>query len=277
MRSVIVKSCLPRFRQTVKGPNLMIGADLQRAYYAETAYKYDEIHKHDHDAHGLGLAYMMAMIEFLGVGSVLDIGSGTGFVLLKLKEKMPDIRTVGVEPSPALRAIGYGKGLTETELVDGDAMNLAFLDNSFDLVCEFSALHHISRPGLAISEMLRVAKNAIFVSDTNNFGQGGKFSRYLKQGINALGLWPAANWFKTRGRGYTFSDGDGITYSYSVFTNYKQISKACKSVYLLNTSSSAPNPYRTSSHIALLGIVRPKDTRAKDEAMSEAAAKSWRA
>jgi len=237
--------------------------EIQRAYYAETAHKYDDIHKHDRDEHGLGLAYMMAMIEFFGISSVLDVGSGTGFALLKLKEKMPHIRAVGVEPSPAQRVIGYSKGLSETELVDGDAMRLAFADGSFDLVCEFGALHHMPRPEMAISEMLRVARKAIFVCDSNNFGQGGKFSRFLKQAINAFGLWPAANLIKTKGKGYTLSAGDGVMYSYSVFTNYKQISKRCASVYLLNTANSAPNLYRTSSGVALLGIVRPKNGSVK--------------
>jgi ubiquinone/menaquinone biosynthesis C-methylase UbiE len=232
--------------------------EIQQAYYLETADKYDEMHNQDRDEHGLGLAYMVAMIEFFGIGSVLDVGSGTGFTLLKLKEKLPHIRAVGVEPSTAQRAIGYGKGLSDTELVDGDATRLGFADGSFDLVCEFGVLHHIPRPELAISEMFRVAKKAVFISDSNNFGQGGKFSRFLKQAINALGLWSAANLIKTRGRGYTFSAGDGVSYSYSVFSNYKQISKHCSSVYLLNTGNSAPNLYRTSSHVALLGIVRAK-------------------
>jgi ubiquinone/menaquinone biosynthesis C-methylase UbiE len=160
--------------------------EIQQAYYADTAQEYDIIHNHDRDEHGLGVAYLMAMIEFFGIGSVLDVGSGTGFALLKLKEKMPQLRAVGVEPSPAQRAIGYGKGLSESELVDGNAMELAFPDGSFDLVCEFGVLHHIPRPELAISEMLRVASKAIFICDANNFGQGGKFFRLLKQAINAL-------------------------------------------------------------------------------------------
>jgi ubiquinone/menaquinone biosynthesis C-methylase UbiE len=231
--------------------------EIQRAYYADTAQEYDEIHNHDRDEHGLGLAHLMAMIEFFGIGSVLDVGAGTGFALRKLKEKLPHIRSVGVEPSPAQRAVGYGKGLSKIELVDGDAMRLAFPSGSFDLVCEFGVLHHIPRPELAISEMLRVASKAIFVCDSNNFGQGGKFSRLLKQTINALGLWPAANLIKTRGRGYNLSAGDGVSYSYSVFTNYNQISKRCTSVYLFNTLKSGPNLYRTSPHVALLGIVRP--------------------
>jgi tRNA1(Val) A37 N6-methylase TrmN6 len=77
--------------------------EIQRAYYDETAHKYDDIHQHDRDEHGLGLACMMAMIEFFAIGSVLDVGSGTGFALLKLREKMPHIRSVSIEPSPAQR------------------------------------------------------------------------------------------------------------------------------------------------------------------------------
>ena len=207
---------------------------------------------------GLAFAYMMAMIDFFGIGSVLDVGSGTGFALLKLKEKMPHIRTIGVEPSAAQRAIGYSKGLTTAELVDGDATKLAFPDDSFDLVCEFGALHHMPRPELAIAEMLRIARKAIFVCDGNNFGQGGTISRFLKQVINSLGLWPAANLIKTKGRGYTLSDGDGVMYSYSVFTNYKQIMKTCETVHLMNTMKSEPNMYRTSPGVALLGIIHRK-------------------
>jgi hypothetical protein len=119
-------------------------------------------------------------------------------------------------------------------------------------------LHHMPSPGLAIAEMIRVARKAIFLCDSNNFGQGGKFSRYLKHAINALGLWPVANLVKTKGRGYTFSDGDGVMYSYSVFANYKQISKCCESVYLLSTTNGGPNLYRTAPHVALLGTIRPK-------------------
>jgi ubiquinone/menaquinone biosynthesis C-methylase UbiE len=259
MHGATVTNCWPDFRPVAGRSEVSRSAvDVQRAYYVETSHKYDEIHQHDRDEHGLAFAYMTAMMDFLGIGSVLDVGSGTGFALLKLKEKMPHVRAVGVEPAPAQRAVGYCKGLSEAELVDGDAMRLAFADGSFDLVCEFGALHHIPRPELAISEMLRVARKAIFVCDTNNFGQGPKFSRWLKQAINAVGLWPVANLLKTKGKGYTLSDGDGVMYSYSVFTNYRQISNGCVSVHLFNVSGGEPNLYRTSSHVALFGVVRSK-------------------
>ena len=92
-----------------------------------------------------------------------------------------------------------------------------------------SALYIMPRPELAIAEMLRIARKAIFVCDGNNFGQGGTLSRFLKQVINSLGLWPAANLMKT-----------------------------CETVHLMNTMKSEPNMYRTSPHIALLRIIHRK-------------------
>ena len=105
-----------------------------------------------------------------------------------------------------------------------------------------------------VGEMLRVARTAILISDRNNFGQGTPWVRAIKQAINAAGLWPLANFVKTRGKGYSITEGDGLAYSYSVFSDYDQIRAACKSVHVLNTLDAGVNPYRTAPHIALLGI-----------------------
>jgi hypothetical protein len=76
----------------------------------------------------------------------------------------------------------------------------------------------------------------------------------LKQTINAAGLWPLVNWIKTRGKTYSISEDDGLAYSYSVFNDYKQIAKKCRSVHMLNTIDAGPNLYRTASRVAILGI-----------------------
>src|SRR5580704_13624886 len=151
--------------------------EIQRAYYADTAWKYDEVHMADDGEHGFALRFMISVLELLGVQSILDVGSGTGRALITIKERIPNVSTIGVEPSQALRSIGHRKGLLDTQLIDGNGMNLAFADGSFDLVCEFGALHHIPEPSKAVSEMLRVARKAIFISDGNNFAQGGRISR----------------------------------------------------------------------------------------------------
>lgn len=227
---------------------------IQRAYYTETAGKYDDAHADDH---GLGLGFLITALEFLQIDSVLDIGSGTGRVLFEIRDKFPNVSTVGIEPSEPLRKIGHSKGLLDTQLIDGDGAKLVFPDNSFDLVCEFAVLHHVRDPHEVVSEMLRVARKAIFISDCNNFGQGGQFSRWMKQSLNATKLWDAFNYFRTGGKGYMISKGDGLFYSYSVFNNYNQIAKQCKTIHILNTNGSGmvgPNLYRTASSLALLGV-----------------------
>jgi ubiquinone/menaquinone biosynthesis C-methylase UbiE len=228
--------------------------EIQRAYYAETAGQYDAMHVHEDDEHSFALRFMTSILRHLDIRSILDVGCGTGRGLLSIKRELPDIRVVGVEPSAELRSVGHANGLTEAELIDGDGTNLALPDGSFDLVCEFGALHHMPAPGKAVSEMLRVARKAIFISDSNNFGQGSRLARLSKQALNAVGLWPLADRIKTRGKGYSISEGDGLGYSYSVFNDYRQIRKKCESVHLLNTSDAGPSLYRTSTHVALLGI-----------------------
>lgn len=228
--------------------------EIQQRYYAETASKYDSMHLEEQDEHFFALSFLIGAIGFLDIRSVLDIGSGTGRAIHFLKKQCPQLRIVGIEPVAELREIGYSKGLSRDELIDGDALNLAFDEKEFDVVCEFGVLHHIKKPELAVAEMLRVSSKAIFISDSNNFGQGSATARSVKHALNWLRLWKLADLIKTRGKGYSISEGDGLAYSYSVFNNYAQIREQCKSVHLLNTRDGFINPYKTAGHVALLGI-----------------------
>jgi ubiquinone/menaquinone biosynthesis C-methylase UbiE len=227
---------------------------IQRGYYRATASRYDAMHGGEGHEHAFPFAFMAASLDHLGIASVLDVGAGTGHMVLALKRTRPGLRVVGVEPSPELREQGYLKGLTPADLIDGDARALAFEDGAFDLVCEFGALHHMAHPDRAVAEMLRVARRAIFISDCNNFGQGSFLARTAKQALNAARLWKLANFVKTGGKGYAISEGDGLAYSYSVFNDYRQIRKSCARVHLLNTAGRGKNLYRSATHVALLGV-----------------------
>jgi SAM-dependent methyltransferase len=228
--------------------------DLQRQYYADTAAKYDAMQISEQDEHQFALAILSAMIEFHDIKSVLDVGSGTGRALRYLKSRHPGVRFVGIEPVEALRKVGHQAGLSPDELKDGDINALAAADGEFDLVCEFAVLHHVPKPKQAVAEMLRVARKAIFISDANNFGQGGKLTRYLKQAIDALGLWRAFDWLRTRGRGYHVSAGDGLFYSYSVYNNYGQVRAACRTVHQFNTVDAGISLVGSAPHVVLFGI-----------------------
>ena len=236
--------------------NKLNEVEFQRNYYAKTANKYDDMHLGgtDRGEHFFALSFMLSAIDYFNINSILDIGAGTGRAIEYIKKHKPDIRIVGIEPVHELRLIGYSKNLSENELVDGDATNLQFANGEFDLVCEFGVLHHIKFPEQAVSEMLRVTNKLIFISDSNNFGQGSFVVRCIKQLLNTFGLWRVADFIKTRGKGFTVSKGDGLAYSYSVFNNYNLIESNCRKIHLLNTVDGHINPYRTASHIALLGV-----------------------
>jgi ubiquinone/menaquinone biosynthesis C-methylase UbiE len=231
---------------------------IQRAYYAATAQSYDGAHDAYEENHGYSLAeqFMLSAAQFLNIQSILDIGAGTGRVLLKINKEMPDLDAIGIEPSPELRSVGYANGLSPARLRDGDATCLAFDEGSFDLVCEFGVLHHIAAPSRAVSEMLRVARKAIFIVDNNNFAVGSNYARMLKQSIAAVGLWRLAVLIKTKGKGYSITAEDGLAYPYSAFDDYDQIAKNCRSVHMLNTTVAGPNLYRSAPRVALLGIKR---------------------
>jgi ubiquinone/menaquinone biosynthesis C-methylase UbiE len=228
--------------------------NLQRKYYAETAAKYDSMQISDQDEHQFALAILSAMIEYHGIRSVLDVGSGTGRALRYLKSRHPGVRFVGIEPVEALRKVGHAAGLSSDELRDGDVNALQADDGEFDLVCEFAVLHHVPQPSQAVGEMLRVARKAIFISDANNFGQGGRLARFIKQAINALGLWRAVDYVRTGGKGYHVSPGDGLFYSYSVYNDYRQIRTACRTVHQFNTVDAGLSLRDSAPHVALLGI-----------------------
>ncbi|MEW6602153.1 MAG: methyltransferase domain-containing protein [Nitrospirota bacterium] len=228
--------------------------EIQQKYYSETAETYNLWHVNEHDEHAFALSFLASVVDFLGIKTILDVGAGTGRAVLYIKQKRPEISVIGIEPVKDLRSIGHKSGLSEHELVEGDGTKLKFCDNAFDLVSAFGILHHIKHPEVVVREMLRVGKKAIFISDSNNFGQGSFLSRSMKQFINLIGLWKMADLVKTRGKGYMLSEGDGLSYSYSVFNNYRQIRHGCKRVHILNTMDANINPYRSAAHVALLGI-----------------------
>src|SRR5271169_3402215 len=171
---------------------------IQRAYYRNTASLYDAMHLDDSE-HNFALAFLLSCLTMLGCGSVLDVGAGTGRAPLHIRQHRPEVFVCGLEPSKELRDQAYLKGMRREEMIGGDACALPFPDAAFDLVCEFGALHHIPKPHAAVSEMLRVAKLAVFISDNNNFGSGPIVVRAIKQLINSLGLWRVFDMAKTRG------------------------------------------------------------------------------
>lgn len=231
--------------------------DFQRQYYSQSASKYDQMHVVGSDLeHTFALHIFESIIKFLNAKDILDVGSGTGRVIEFLKfSKNRNINVLGIEPVEELRKIGYQKGISPAQLLEGDGTKIAYSDNYFDISCSFGVLHHVKNPELVISEMLRVSSKGIFISDSNNFGQGSLIERSIKQILNFFNLWWVYNLIRTKGKGYQISEGDGLFYSYSVFNNMKYIKKHCSKVHIINSSpNTSNNLYKSASHVVVIGI-----------------------
>ena len=227
----------------------------QRDYYRENAEGYDAGWSKVWMEQILPFPLLIGLIDVLGIQSLLDVGSGNGRALRTIRHLRPDLKMVGIDPSEAMRQSAYRAGLAEDQVVDGDATKLQFADNSFDLVCEFGSLHHMANPALAVEEMCRVASKVVYISDCNNFGEGSSKARLSKQVLNALGMWKWADFVKTRGKGYRESVGDGISYSYSVFTDLPLLERLCRSVHTFNINGTARSPFRGASRVVVVGIL----------------------
>ena len=76
---------------------------------------------------------------------VLDIGCGTGNLILRLLEDYPAIDVVGMDPSIKMREVCAERfrGFPNVEIKEGDALDMPVPDGSFDYALSSLALHHI--------------------------------------------------------------------------------------------------------------------------------------
>ena len=90
---------------------------------------------------------------------ILDIGCGKGFFLFDLLKLKPNSEVVGIDISKY--AIKNAKKEIKNKLVVGNATNLPWEDNYFDLVVSITTLHNLYAFDLekALKEMERVGKN----------------------------------------------------------------------------------------------------------------------
>jgi SAM-dependent methyltransferase len=113
------------------------------------------------------------------VGSVLDVGGGTGAAYVPLLHGSTDITSVNIDPAirPSL----------VVDLADG----LPFPDSSYDTVISFNTLEHLADDQLALDEVVRVlrpgGKAYILVPFLYRVhGHPHDFHRHTAQGWNFL-------------------------------------------------------------------------------------------
>jgi len=227
--------------------------ELQRKYYSDTSNVYDSMHIRASE-HVLACYLLAGFLKMQHPhATILDVGAGTGRLSQFVKEHNLPFSVMGIEPSVAQRNVAYAKGIRRDLLIDGDATKLQFPQDHFDFCTEFGALHHIREYRKAVREMCRVASKGVFLSDSNNFGQGLFSTRIIKRSLRILGLWKFAVLIKTRGKGYNVSDGDGVFYSFTLFDCLDILREKFPNIYIWSTQPIQSNSvFFGAGHFAVL-------------------------
>lgn len=220
------------------------------------ASSYDEAFAFDsEDEHYIACAILTGLIHHYGIKSLLDVGCGTGRALKYLQQSVPALALQGVEPVPEMRNAAVAAGMAENMIVAGDAMSLPFSDSYFDCCSAFGVLHHVPSPALAIQEMFRVSKRAIFISDHNIYGMGSPLTRGMKQVFRDLHSRWLLRLLMTGGKGYHDTDWDGVFYPFSLVDHLDLIRSMATKVHIFPTRRPGLNIYRQTSHLAVLALV----------------------
>ena len=103
------------------------------------------------------------ILSYRPVGSILDIGTGPGWLLVKLHRLSPALHLVGLDISASMVAQA-SKNLANLGLAgvitvkEGTASQLPFVAESFDTIVSTGSLHHWKDPLAGLNEIYRVLK-----------------------------------------------------------------------------------------------------------------------
>ena len=101
------------------------------------------------------------ILTYSSRGALLDIGTGPGRLLMKLSSMSPGLTMTGLDVSPSMVKKAQ-KNMQEEGLSDsvpirvGNASNLPFPDQSFDLIVSTGSIHHWKEPKRSFNEIHRV-------------------------------------------------------------------------------------------------------------------------
>lgn len=105
--------------------------------------------------------------------SILEVGTGRGYMALSLAKKGFKVTTIDSDPGVQRLARSILKQYHLKNLIRFKIMNaerLLFGDGSFDYVLAVNFMHHANKSMLCLKEIVRVAKEKILIVDVNKRG-----------------------------------------------------------------------------------------------------------
>ena len=130
-----------------------------------------------------------------GDAGVLDVGCAKGFMLHDFKELMPNLTVAGIDVSEY--AIEYAIETVKPFLRVGNARELPYEDNSFDLVISINTIHNLPLEECkqALREIQRVSRKHAFIT-VDAWRTEEESERLMKWNLTALTYMHVDDWKK---------------------------------------------------------------------------------
>lgn len=98
--------------------------------------------------------------------TLLDVGCGEGYVLSHLRKSWPSLAVGGIDGDR--EALGLAReACPDALLLRGDATQLPFQGDSFDMLICLEVLEHLRDPWKALGELARVSRRYVLLSVPN--------------------------------------------------------------------------------------------------------------
>jgi ubiquinone/menaquinone biosynthesis C-methylase UbiE len=135
------------------------------------------------------------VVSLVGTGSILDIGTGPGFLPIEIARLDPDVTVTGIDLTPEMVAKARNNsrraGLDRRLRFEiGDANNLGFPDETFDGVVSTGSFHAWKNPVRVLRECYRVLKprGRVWICDPARIGGQGAGEKRRLKGWNRLAM-----------------------------------------------------------------------------------------
>lgn len=127
--------------------------------------------------------------------SILDVGCGKGFMLYDFKQLMPNITITGIDISEY--AIANALEQVKPYLQVGNAKELPYPDNSFDLVISINTVHNLLLKDCqqALREIQRITRQHAFII-VDAWHNDKEKQRMLNWNLTALTYMHVDDWVK---------------------------------------------------------------------------------
>jgi ubiquinone/menaquinone biosynthesis C-methylase UbiE len=101
------------------------------------------------------------IVDRVTTGTVIDLGSGPGYLSIEIAKMAPEIKVYGLDLSREMVRIArrHAKDIKNVQFEVGDAAELSFENESVDFIVSTGSLHHWKRPTRVFNECHRVLKS----------------------------------------------------------------------------------------------------------------------